>query len=120
MKKVKVASAIITLLTMIALAVAVGIFGDESMTLLSVGAFVYMMLSYYTALFIGLKAKKRVFRLLPLLYVIAGAIYTLLCYDKSGFFPQLTLIFLGVPVLLSLGYICLAYMAVHFKSISEK
>lgn len=90
------------------------VIGDDEMTKLCVIAFIYIILSYYTALLIALKAKKKAYRLLPLLYVIAGVTVTLVGYDGTDFFPELTLLFFGVPTLLSVVYICLAYIVVYF------
>ncbi len=107
----KKASLIITALTAAATAVAIMIFNDPDMEVFSVIVFLYIMLSYYSELFICIKLKKIYLKLIPLIYVVVGAVITWVNYDDATlFFPQLSLIFFGIPTLLSLVYIALGYL----------
>ncbi len=107
----KKASLIITALTAVATAVAIMVFNDPDMEVFSVIVFLYIMLSYYSELFICMKFKKIYLRLFPLIYVVIGAVITWVNYDDATlFFPQLSLIFFGIPTLLSFVYIALGYL----------
>ncbi len=110
----KKASLIITALTVAATAVAIMVFNDPDMEVFSVIVFLYIMLSYYSELFICMKFKKIYLKFIPLIYVVIGAVITWVNYDDATlFFPQLSLIFFGIPTLLSLVYITLAYLIVN-------
>lgn len=107
----KKASLIITALTAAATAVAIMVLNDPDMEVFSVIIFLYVMISYYSELFICMKLKKAYFKLFPLIYVAVGAVITWVNYDDATlFFPQLSLIFFGIPTLLSFVYIVLGYL----------
>lgn len=104
----KKASLIITALTATVTAIAIMIFSEK---IWSVIVLLYVMLCYYTELFICVKFKKIYLKLIPFIYIVVGAVATLEHYnDATSFFPQLSLIFFGIPTLLGLVYIALAYL----------
>lgn len=110
----KKASLVITALTAIVTLAAIVIFNDDGMTKWTVLTFSYVMVCYYTELFICAKLKKIYLRLIPLIYSIIGAVITWVnYYEETLFFPQLSLIFFGIPTLLGLVYTALGYLVVR-------
>lgn len=109
MKKI---SLIVTAVTMLIAIATTMVYGDADMAALVFVIFSYWMLSYYTELLICLKCKKAYLKFLPLIYVAVGAAFTMYHYvEESLFFPQLSLIFFGIPTLLGIVYIVLGYFA---------
>lgn len=116
----KKASLTITALTAIVTAVAIMVFSDDGMTIWSVIDFLYVMLCYYTELFICVKFKKIYLKFIPLIYVVIGAVITWVNYDDATlFFPQLSLIFFGIPTLLGFIYIALGYLIAKRAQINK-